>query len=77
MTRKEYYAMIDAKFAKKTAELGADKSLMKSLSLSDQLSLYGLTMQGCCGDNTTKKPFALDFEKSLLWNSWMEKKGMS
>lgn len=77
MTREEYNAMIDAKFAKKTEELNADRSLMSPLSMMDQLSLYGLTMQGYYGDNTTKKPFALDIEKSLLWNAWMDKKGMS
>jgi hypothetical protein len=44
MTREEYYAKVDADFAKKTAELNADRSLMSPLSMLDQLSLYGFTM---------------------------------
>lgn len=77
MTREEYYAKIDADFAKKTAELNADRSLMSPLSMLDQLSLYGFTMQGYYGDNTEKEPFIIDIEKHLLWKAWMDKKGMS
>lgn len=77
MTREEYYAKIDADFAKKTQELNADRSLMSPLSMMDQLSLYGLTMQGYYGDNNTKEPFFLDIEKHILWSAWKEKKGMS
>ena len=66
-TTQEYYAQIDKLFELKAQQLNADRSLMSPLSLTDQLSLYGLTMQALNGDNTTKEPFVLDIEKYLLW----------
>jgi len=76
-TESEYMQEMYALFDKKAAELDADKKLMKGLSMSEKLSLYGLAMQAHYGDNTESKPKPLMIEKRILWTAWEGKKGMS
>ena len=59
LSNEEYASRINDEFKVKTQELNLDKSLISDLTVQDQLSLYGLIMQGYYGDNTTKEP-ALD-----------------
>ena len=72
----ELWAKIDSDFSRKTQQINADPSLLSELSLPDQLSLYGLSMQGYYGDNSTGEPSKENLEAHRLWQAWTDKHGL-
>ena len=53
------------------------KTLKKKPDNNDLLKLYGLYKQAKFGNNTTEKPWAIQFEACAKWDAWTSCKGKS
>jgi len=53
------------------------KKLSKTPTNDELGLLYGYYKQATCGDNTSSKPFLLDFKGVAKWEAWTKCKGMT